>query len=144
MDDRIFKALRQIRDTRSTVVVKKEDVDHLMNEGWADEADGHLFLTEAGGEALDFEIIRRKGGIDPDERAKRRWLLLTLAELDAAIVAHPEAKAILLDHTDWPLIESEAALPRRQDHPTESGYIYRGLRVLFTSPGPSRLSRREV
>jgi hypothetical protein len=59
MDDTTFKALQQIKQTGATITVKKVDVDYLINEGWADETDGDLFLTEAGGKALEDERDRR-------------------------------------------------------------------------------------
>jgi hypothetical protein len=60
MDEATFKTLRQIRDTRESVVVKREAVQPLINQGLVDELDEAFFLTERGGETLEAEIARRK------------------------------------------------------------------------------------
>jgi hypothetical protein len=67
MDDHTFKTLRQIRETRESVVVKREAVAPLIADGLVDEIDEAFFLTERGGEALEAEINRRKGGPPQDE-----------------------------------------------------------------------------
>jgi hypothetical protein len=67
MDDRTFKTLRQIRETRESLLVKREAVAPLIEVGLVDEIDEAFFLTESGGEVLEAEIAKRKGGPPQDE-----------------------------------------------------------------------------
>ena len=62
MDQATLKTLRQIRDTRESIVIKRDAVAPLIEQGLVDELDEQFFLTERGGEALEASFGRRGRG----------------------------------------------------------------------------------